>query len=380
LLGSDTTLDEGDSRTDTMIIVSISHGRQTASMISIPRDLYVYIPEWTMSRINTAVARGEAVGFDGGGEGLLKQTILYNFGIPIHYYARIDFAGFQEIVDAMGGIDITVSCQLRDWRLKSPELDLENEENWEQFTLEPGVHHMDGDLALWYARSRLTTNDFDRGRRQQHLLRAMLNHGVDLGLVPQVPALWNAFQNTVQTDMDIGRILQLAALAPGIRENVVQNLYLTGKTQSWTVPGNGANVHLPVWEGDGMMRDTFARLFLPPALNRATQAPIYVEVINASGNPDMSALAADNLAWHGFVPVISGESETQSTTALMYYGPNLKGAYGWLIGWIFALRESDIVINDADDSFPYNYQVVLGQDYNPCRPQMSAPQIFLNSE
>jgi hypothetical protein len=208
----------------------------------------------------------------------------------------------------------------------------------------------------------------------------MLNHGVDLGLVPQVPALWNAFQNTVETDMDIGRILQLAALAPGIRENGVQNLYLTGKTQSWTVPGNGANVHLPIWEGPGMMKDTFTRLFLPPALNRATQAPIYVEVINASGNPDMSALAADNLAWHGFVPVISGESQTQSTTTLTYYGPNLKGAYGWLISWIFSQRESDIVTNDEDDTFPYNYRVVLGEDYHPCRPQMSAPQIFLNSE
>jgi hypothetical protein len=239
---------------------------------------------------------------------------------------------------------------------------------------------MDGDLALWYARSRLTTNDFDRGRRQQQLLRAMLNQGVDLGLVPQVPALWNAFQNTVETDMDIGRILQLAALAPGIRENGVQNLYLTGKTQPWTVPDSGANVHLPIWEGDGMMQETFSRLFLPPALNRATQAPIYVEVINASGNPDMSALAADNLAWHGFVPVLSGESETQSTTGITYYGPNLKGAYGWLLSWIFAMRESDIVINNEDDTFPYNFQVVLGEDYHACRPQMSAPQIFLSNE
>jgi LCP family protein required for cell wall assembly len=363
-----------------MIIVSISHERQTASMISIPRDLFVYIPEWTMSRVNTAVARGVAVGFDGGGPGLLKQTILYNFGIPIHYYARIDFAGFEEIVDAMGGVDLTVSCELRDWRLISPDLDPQNEDNWEQFTLEPGVHHMDGDLALWYARSRLTTNDFDRGRRQQQLLRAMLNQGVDLGLVPQVPALWNAFQNTVETDMDIGRILQLAALAPGIRENGVQNLYLTGKTQPWTVPDSGANVHLPIWEGDGMMQETFSRLFLPPALNRATQAPIYVDVINASGNPDMSALAADNLAWHGFVPVLSGESETQSTTGITYYGPNLKGAYGWLLSWIFAMRESDIVINNEDDTFPYNFQVVLGEDYHACRPQMSAPQIFLSNE
>ena len=380
LLGSDTALDTGDTRTDTMIIVSISHDRKTASMISIPRDVYVYIPGWTMNRVNTALARGSAVGYPSGGVGLLKQTILYNFGIPIHYHARVDFAGFQEVVDAIGGLEIGVSCQLTDWRLKSPTLNPHVEENWEQFTLEPGVYHMDGDLALWYARSRLTTNDFDRGRRQQQLLRGMLNQAVELNLVTQVPALWDAFQNTVETDMDIGRILQLAALAPAIRENGVQNLYLAGKTQSWAVPNNGANVQLPIWEGNGMMEETFTRLFLPPALNRASQAPIFVEIVNASGNPDMAALAADNLAWHGFIPVMGEDSAVQPATTLTHFGPNLKGAYGWLISWIFARGESDIVLNDEDAVFPYNYQVVLGEDYEPCRPQMRAPQIFLGSE
>ena len=380
LLGSDTALDTGDTRTDTMIIVSISHDRKTASMISIPRDVYVYIPGWTMNRVNTALARGSAVAYPSGGVGLLKQTILYNFGIPIHYHARVDFAGFQEVVDAIGGLEIGVSCQLTDWRLKSPNLNPQVEENWEQFTLEPGVYHMDGDLALWYARSRLTTNDFDRGRRQQQLLRGMLNQAVELNLVTQVPALWDAFQNTVETDMDIGRILQLAALAPAIRENGVQNLYLAGKTQSWAVPNNGANVQLPIWEGNGMMEETFTRLFLPPALNRASQAPIFVEIVNASGNPDMAALAADNLAWHGFIPVMGEDRAVQPATSLTHFGPNLKGAYGWLISWIFARGESDIVLNDEDAVFPYNYQVVLGEDYEPCRPQMRAPQIFLSSE
>jgi LCP family protein required for cell wall assembly len=377
LLGSDVSLETGDARTDTMIIISINHSRKTASMISIPRDLFVYIPGWTMNRLNTALSRGSAVGVPGGGIESLKQTILYNFGVPIHYYARVDFSGFQEVVDAMGGVDIAVSCRLEDWRIKSPDLDLQDEDNWERFALEPGMYHMDGDLALWYARSRLSTNDFDRGRRQQQLLRGMLNQAVEGGLVTQAPALWDAFQNTVDTDMDIGRILQLAALAPAIRENGVQNLYLSGKTAGWTIPNSGASVQIPIWEGDGMMAETFTRLFLPPALNRATQAPIFVEIINASGNPDMTALAADNLAWHGFIPVIGAEREPQEATTLTYFGPNLKGAYGWLISWNFAMRESDIIIN-SEEEFPYNYQVVLGEDYNPCRPQFSAPQIFLD--
>ena len=319
LLGSDTDLETGDARTDTIIIVSIDHERETAAMLSIPRDLLVYLPGRTMGRINTALSLD---GID-----LLKQAILYNFGVPIHYYARIDFEGFQSVVDSIGGVDIAVSCHFQDWRLKSPELDPELEENWAIFALEPSVYHMDGDMALWYARSRLSSNDFDRGRRQQQLLRAILAQGVDLGLVTEVPTLWATYRNSVETDLDIGRILQLAAMAPRIQENGIENLYLAGKTNAWTIPTSGAFVQLPIWEGDNMMEETFGRLFLPPALNRATRPPIYVEIINQTDNPDLAALAADNLAWHGFVPIITTAvtepAHNNSQTTLRLLRPQL---------------------------------------------------------
>ncbi|RMD48384.1 MAG: LytR family transcriptional regulator [Candidatus Thermofonsia bacterium] len=330
-----------------------------------------------MNRLNTALSHGEAIGYPGGGVELLKQTILYNFGIPIHYYARVDFQGFQTIVDAIGGVEIAVSCEFQDWRLKSPELDIHDEDNWEIYTLEPGIYTMDGDTALWYARARLFSSDFDRGRRQQQLIQAIFNQGVDLGLVSQIPTLWNIYKDNVDTDMDIGRILQLATMASAIRENGIQHLYLAGKTVSWTTPG-GADVQLPVWEGSGMMAETFSRLFMPPALSRANRPPMYVEIVNATGNPDMAKLAADNLAWYGFAPVEGPTPpETVPTTELYYYGPNFKGSYDWLISWVFSLRKADIQLTQ-DESYAYDYRVVLGEDYNPCRPQMYAPQLFLD--
>jgi LCP family protein required for cell wall assembly len=317
LLGSDIDLDEGVGRTDSMIIVAINRDGPTASMVSLPRDLYVYIPGWTMNRLNTALSHGSAVGYPGGAVAQLKDTILYNFGVPIHYYAQVDFEGFQQGVDIMGGVEMAVSCELRDWRLISPELDPEEEDNWEMFTLAPGIHMMDGDLALWYARSRLTTSDFHRGRRQQQLLRAMLNQGVDLDMVGQVPELYATYQDTVKTDLDIGRILQLASLAPAIRENGVQNLYLVGdQLQPWREPVTDSAVQLPVWEN---MQNTFARLFIPPTLNRASRPPITVEIVNATGNPEMAALAADNLAWYGFVPVINETEQPVAQTTTMEY-------------------------------------------------------------
>lgn len=370
LLGSDTPLGSTSVRTDTMIIVSINHDNQTASMVSLPRDLYVYHPGRIMGRLNTAVNLGDV--------DLLKQTILYNFGIPIHYYAQIDFDGFERVVDAMGGVDLAVSCRLQDWRLISPELDPQDEDNWHQYALEPGIHHMDGDTALWYARSRLSSSDFDRGRRQQQLLHAMLNQGVDLNLIAQAPTLWNTYKDVVQTDIDIGRLLQFAALAPAVRQNGVQHLYLARGTESWTTP-DGASVRLPIWEGEGNFAETFTRLYRPPTLNRATRPPITVQIVNASGNPDMALLAADNLAWYGFIPVISTETpEPVAATRLEYFRDNFKDAYEWLISWIFGRRRSQIELV-ADPGVTYEYRVTLGQDYNPCLNQFLQPQEFLDN-
>lgn len=368
LLGKDVNADgSGDGRTDTMIVVSVNRETGTASMISLPRDLYVYMPNRIMSRLNTAVALG--------GVELLEQTILYNFGIPIHYYAQVDFEGFKRVVDLLGGVRMAVSCPLEDWRLIAPDLDPTLEENWERFKLEAGMHQMDGDLALWYARSRLTTTDFDRGRRQQQLLQAMLNQSIDLGLVAKAPELWSAFNEVVETDMDIGRILQMASLAPDVRNNGIQHLYLAGKMQAWTVPESGASVQLPIWEGEDMMEDTFRRLFLPPALNRADRAPITVEIINASQYPAQGLLAADNLAWYGFVPVLGETRAPQDNTELTYYGQNFKGSYDWLFSWVMGKPMSSIQL--VDEASEFNYRVIIGNDYNPCRPAFDAPQTAL---
>jgi LCP family protein required for cell wall assembly len=359
-----------------MIIVAIDTERQTASMVSLPRDLYVHIPGWKTNRLNTALSHGSSVGYPGGAIAQLEDTILFNFGVPIHFYAQVDFEGFKEAVDMTGGVDVPVSCKLRDWRLISPELDPNNEDNWEMYTLEPGIHHMDGDMALWYVRSRRSTSDFDRGRRQQQLLRLMLNQGVDIGLIPNLPEMWNTYKDTVNTDMDVGRMLQLAALAPGVRENGVQHLYLVGdQLQPYTVPESGARVQIPVWE---KMQDTFRRLFLPPALNQATRPPIMVEVVNHSGNPDLALLAADNLEWYGFEPVITvPDGASGDPTAISYYAQNFKGSYDWLLSWIFDKHKSAIELV-PDTAYDYSYRITLGPDYDPCRPQLFAPEIYLD--
>ena len=133
-------------------------------------------------------------------------------------------------------------------------------------------------------------------------------------------------------------------------------------------------MQLPVWEN---MQDTLRRLFLPPALNKATRPPITVQVVNSTDNPDLALLAAENLAWYGFEPIISDEQmETQRRTSIQYYAQNMKGSFDWLLSWIMDKQKSAIeLVPDTD--YDYDYRVVIGTDYDPCRPQLFAPQIYV---
>ncbi|HEX6035483.1 MAG TPA: LCP family protein, partial [Anaerolineales bacterium] len=128
LIGSDRR--SGTSfRTDTMVIAILRPHEGQVSLISIPRDLWVSIPGWENQRINTAYQHGISVDYPGGGPGLLKDTIQYNLGIRIDHTAMVDFDGFRQIVDTLGGVDVPVSCAYTDWRLIDPSYDPENENN-----------------------------------------------------------------------------------------------------------------------------------------------------------------------------------------------------------------------------------------------------------
>jgi LCP family protein required for cell wall assembly len=324
-----------------------------------------------MTRINQALPHGHGSDYAGGGGALVKDTILYNFGVPIDYYVRVGFDGFQQVVDLLHGVDIAVSCEIQDWRLKEPDLDPQEEENWAEFSLGPGVYHMDGDLALWYVRSRRTSSDFDRGRRQQQVLRAILNKALDLDLISQLPDLWTTYRETVETDLPLPVMIRLAALAPAVRDNGIQHLFLPETARrAWTTPGGGA-VQLLQWEG---AQPVLAQLMRPPVLNRATRSPLAVEVVTPY---DVQyVLAADNLAYHGFVPQrVEGDGPVPARTQVTYYGDNLKGSYDWLLSWILDIEEEAIELAPATTGSGEHFRVVLGEYYDPCRPQLEAPTL-----
>ncbi len=372
LAGNDVRWPQG-GRTDALLIVSINRESKQAAVLSLPRDLYVYIPGWTMNRINLALPHGHGVDYPGGGGGLLADTIEYNFGLTINHYARLGFDSFSQVVDTLGGVEVVVNCPLTDWRLISPELDPEIEENWERFTLEPGIQEMNGDLALWYARSRRSTNDFDRGRRQQQMLGAILAKGVSLDLVDDVPELWQTFRGGIETDLNLPDLLTLAAMAPAVNENGVQHLLLPAEAfQAWRVPVTGEAVQLPRWDA---VQGTFESLVSAPTLNRGQRPPLEVELV--TDDPVLFRQAAENLNWHGLETTYRhSEEKVPAKTQITYHGSTLKGSFHWLVAWLFGLDPESVVVGQAPDAGSdqgINYTVVLGRDYSPCLPDFLPP-------
>ncbi len=231
-------------RTDTMVAVILWPKDGQVSMISIPRDLWVYIPTVGMDRINTAYEYGVG-NYPGGGAALLRDTIAYNLGIRIDHMAMVDFSGFSQIVDTLGGIDVPVACPYTDWRLIDPSYDPNDPNHWAEYSVPSGMIHMNGDLALWYARSREASSDFDRSRRQQEVLRAMFAQALKTNTLSHIPQLYSDFSSTITTDLGLADILKLALYAPKLTNADIRGYYIRPPyVSAWVTPG-GADVLLP---------------------------------------------------------------------------------------------------------------------------------------
>lgn len=369
LLGNDGEVVPTDPNfhTDTMIVVSINRDTNTVSMLSLPRDLYVYIPNWGMGRLNTAWWYGAAIGWTDGGWGMLRQTILYNFGLEVHYYAMVDFNGFEEIINRLGGVTVAVDCPIRDYRYQGPgEDNTPGLEDYELWTMPVGVYKMDADLALWYARSRHSSIDFDRGRRQQQILRAMWAESKAEGLITQIPDLWNDMTSVVETNMPLSEVISLMPLALSIEPNDIENHFFRKgiETIAWQPP-NGDNVQLPDPTG-GMVR-LIENFLAPPTQNRLRLENARIEIYNGTTNPDWDIVATDRMIWEGFAPMPVGAADRSdyADTLIYDYTGSTKGSSLNEIAALLNVRPENIFYEPNPDR-TVDFKIVLGGTYNSC--------------
>lgn len=209
VLGVDRRPDGGDQNADVIILARLDLVHQTLRSVSIPRDLLVDIPGVGQDRVNSAFNYGAVADPDdpAAGPGMVRDTIEHDFGVPIDGYVLVDFNGFTGVVDALGGIDVTVPKAIHDPAYPRPDY------TTEVVDFAAGKQHMDGDRALKYARTRNADSDDERRDRQLQVLLALFDRGKSLHSMARANQLILAFGDAVQTSFGLDQQLLLARLA-----------------------------------------------------------------------------------------------------------------------------------------------------------------------
>lgn len=226
LLGADRRPRSTNFRTDTIILVTMNSDLGNVNVTSFPRDMWVSIPDYGPGRINTA--------WTFGGYPMLNKTFRHNFGVKPDYYVLIDFSSFKHIIDSLGGLNVKVTQALSDYRAGY----------W--VTIPKGEVHMDADTVLWYVRSRKSTNDFARNRRQQEVLMALFQKLMSLDAIRRAPEFYEIFKESVTTDIGLIQILTWLPLVAVVAESGdLHNYYIgPGQVYDWITP-DGAMVLVP---------------------------------------------------------------------------------------------------------------------------------------
>jgi len=233
-------------RADTIMVAGVDAGSGEAVLLSIPRDLQLPIPGHGEDRINAANVYGYVENYPGGGPALVEATIESNLGIPIDGTLMADFSAFQRLVDALGGVEINVSETLHDTRYPDPRPG--DPYAFKTVHFDPGLQTMDGQRALEYARSRMSTSDFDRARRQQEVLVAIRQKALSLGSLPRLPALGLIVLDSLETNLSPRELMALGLLAVRLDPSSLQRVVLEPPLVYGHVRADGAAVELPNWE------------------------------------------------------------------------------------------------------------------------------------
>ncbi len=242
LLGTGDKDHEGIDLTDTMIVVSLDpKGTKSAVMLSIPRDLYVTKTERLgTGRVNELYRNGKwTLVHKGETEAQASQEAMRELaaelgrklGMTIHHVAKVNFTAFTQAVDALGGVDIDVPETIVDPEYPGPNY------SYETFTIEAGQHHMDGETALKYARSRHSTSDFDRSGRQQLIIKALAEKASAQGVATspgKLSALFKILSENVETTMNFGEILGAGKIAEELDRANIISVHLDTRTD---IPG-----------------------------------------------------------------------------------------------------------------------------------------------
>lgn len=346
---------EEAARTDTMMLAHLNRDRDHITVVGLPRDSWVSVPGHGRHKINAAYALG--------GPSLAVQTVEANTGVRIDHYIEIDFTGFVEVVDAVGGIEVCLPEAIHD---EKALLDME-----------AGVHHVDGTEALAFARTRRTVDgDLDRIDRQQQVLSALLDRAMSTGTLSD-PGRFGAFLDstlrsvTVDEGLDTGTIRKLGNQLTRIGlDDVTFTQVPVEQTDFWT-PNDDVAV---LWDRQEA-RDMFGRIARDEPLEEGERqeesAPeevspgeVTLRVYNGVGTPGLGAQTRGALMSAGFHSPDPAEDwpTREVPETLVRYAPGQENAAETVTSVLPGAR------TEADDSLNSTLEVVVGFNYEGVAP------------
>ena len=337
ILGSDARPDEikrGEvGRTDTLLLFVADRTTPRVAMVSVPRDLWVAIPAHGEERINAA--------YELGGSQSAKQTVSNVLGQRVDRFAVIGLQGVRDIVDAVGGVDVTVAQAIHDDSYPTDDY------GYQTVHIPAGRQHMDGDTALKYARTRHQDSDFGRIARQQQVLAAVRTALLNPLNWPRVPAVAAAVSWSIKSDVTPLDAIAIGAAMlrdPGDPDRLVIDTTLV-------TPINGV-------DGAYLLEP---KPDLKPAVARflGGSSTASVEVLNGAGVAGLAARTADKLTQRGFVISSVGDApKAQSQTAILAR-PGARNAAEQIAN---TLGVPIARVTESANLGPADVQVILGPD------------------
>ncbi len=364
----------GPARSDTMILLTIDPQSKTAGLLSIPRDLWVNIPGFGYGRINTAYMQGDAYKLPGGGPALAMRTVEQVIGVPVQYYAQIEFAAFVRLIDELNKIPVIVEKKIFIDPM-GPGAD--------DIMLTKGLHMLGGVEALAYARQRHTEGgDVDRAKRQQQVIMGIRERVLEPEnfprLVAKAPAIYDLIQDGINTNLTFDEMMRLGMLAKDIPlESIEQGIinYDMVTLQNVTLNGESANVFKPIPDKIRELRDevfTASGAVSPlaqgvDALDLVRQEGATIAVYNGTYTEGLAAKTSEYLKSLGF-NVILADSATTFPGATVVKDHRGKPYALKYFRELFRLNGAIQIQSDYDLSAAADIEIILGPDWAASNP------------
>ena len=356
-------------RTDTMMLITIDTVGKKLGMLSIPRDLWVNIPGFEARyRINTANFKGDAFRLPGGGPNLAMETIAVNLGIQVDNYIRINFTAFETLIDEINGIDVDVPQDIDDPRY--PDCC----DGYDPLYISSGTTHMDGTLALKYARTRATYGgDFDRAARQQQVLIAVRDKILSMKMLPQLvaraPKLYSTLSDSYDTDLTLEQLVDLIGLVNDIDRDSIDSAVINADyLMNEFTTSEGAQVVLLDSQAFRKLRE---QMFYKPAPYTkstidtnilALDEIATIEIQNGSARDGIANMTSEYLTEQGFSVVSVGNADQFNYQNTIIY--DYSGSY-YTTRWLaehFKVQPTHI-IDISDPNSPVDVRIIIGQDF-----------------